>query len=39
MRIQRLQAEGLFSFGVDDDRGVLDLDDLLTAIVGPNASG
>ena len=39
MRVQRLEAEGLFSFGVENDRFALDLDYPLTAIVGPNASG
>jgi hypothetical protein len=39
MRIQRSQAEGIFSFEVGRDRFALDLDDHLTAIVGPKASG
>jgi len=39
MRIERLTAEGIFSFGVVADRFDLEPGDGLTAIVGPNASG
>ncbi len=39
MLLTRLEAEGIFSFGVDADRFALNLNDGLTVIVGPNASG
>ena len=39
MQLTRLEVEGIFSFGVGEDRLALDLDDHLTVIVGPNASG
>jgi hypothetical protein len=37
--IDRIEATGLFSFGTDGDRLVLDLDEGLNVIVGPNAAG
>ena len=39
MKLTRVEAEGIFSFGVGSDKLVLDLDESLTVIVGPNASG
>lgn len=39
MIIERVEAEGLFSFGTGANRFVLDLGEGLNVIVGPNASG
>jgi len=39
MKLKRLEAAGIFSFGTEEDRFIFDLDESLTVIVGPNASG
>jgi hypothetical protein len=39
VKIKRLEVEGLFSFGTDEDKLVLDLNEPLTVIVGANGSG
>ena len=39
MFINRIEASGIFSFGTDAERFVLDLGEGLNVIVGPNAAG